>query len=457
MERNAAIFRAWRCLDQKTDGRLNQAILPTMASLGLLLTACTRPLETSNHRGNLPSNLNQTPPKPEFSLPIYGLSYFTSGPHDSSLRGGIRDAIDITPINSGSCEDGERRVLAEPLVIASASGVIKTVGDENNPNDPHHSIVEIATDRGLTSGLMHILRTRVEVGDRVEAGKTVIGQLACATPPGGRIAGHHVHKYLRNARGEQIPIDGHTISGYIIREGVKENEGSMTKHGEEVRIANEVYCGPNPEIISGSSCGGQRNDLYNFKDPLETAYVLSKYNQLNPAELQRRISLGFQNNTVTLVPPPPNAKPSVVAETFLRAVANRQLQTAQSFFAPDKPNLSWYAMFPVDGWLAYDALTRARGHGYTGNNDMTPDLINCAAQSYSLVERTEDQWRKTVTFRFQESCIASWHALGGFDTFRVEESLADKFMVVLEEANSRWFVTPNVEVNRKHFFSGIVR
>lgn len=193
-------------------------------------------------------------------LPIKGLSRLTGGPHDSFLKGGIRDAFDAAPNVQIGCSPGVRKVLDEPMVVASASGTVKKVGNEKNRNDPDHSIVEIQKDDGSIVGAVHLDQIQVSVEDKVRGGETVIGKVSCEVPKGGYTEAMHVHVYLRDKNGKQIPIEGHTFSGHTIHAAAKESDGTMVREdGQVITAINGQRCGPDESSIK--NCDGKRNDL----------------------------------------------------------------------------------------------------------------------------------------------------------------------------------------------------
>lgn len=193
-------------------------------------------------------------------LPFKGLSRFTGGPHDSFRKGGIRDGFDVAPDVSVACSPGVRKVLDEPLVVASASGTVKKVGNERDPNDPSHSIVEIQKADGSIVGATHLDQIPVSVGDKVIGGETVIGKVSCAVPKGGYTEATHVHVSVRDKNGNQIPIGGHTFSGYTVRAAAKEYDGTMIREdGQVITAIDGQRCGPEESSIK--ACDGERNDL----------------------------------------------------------------------------------------------------------------------------------------------------------------------------------------------------
>lgn len=195
----------------------------------------------------------------EFYWPFLGLQYFSGAPHDSFLKDGIRDAIDIAPSGAFGCPPGQRKVAEQP-VLATASGTIKTMGDQADRSKPNHSIMEIETADYIV-GMEHLDQMLGSVGQEVIGGRTIIAKASCETPPGGKTTGIHVHLYIRDKNGKQIPIANHNISGWLIIAGSTPYNGTLTKAGEETRTANVERCGPSKESITSDKCNGTRDDL----------------------------------------------------------------------------------------------------------------------------------------------------------------------------------------------------
>lgn len=197
-------------------------------------------------------------------LPFKGPSRLTGGPHDSFRKGGIRDGFDVAPNIApdilGLCSPGVKKVLDEPLVVASASGVVTKVGNERNRTDPYHSIVAIQKADGSIVGAEHLDQIQVSVDDKVIGGETVIGKVSCEVPAGGYTQAPHVHVSSRDKDGNQIPIAGQTFSGYTIHADAKEYYGTMVRQdGVVITAISGQRCGPDESSIK--ACDGKRNDL----------------------------------------------------------------------------------------------------------------------------------------------------------------------------------------------------
>jgi len=252
--------RAWRGADRLSGGLLNKKVLPVLASLVTVLACAPGAPDAAGGLSPEQQAIVKAIQTSEFQLPINGKSWFLGGPHDTNLRGGTKDAIDIGPESVVSCAPGEHKVLDNPPVVASASGTVKAIGNERDRTDPLHSVIKIQAPNGLTLGMEHLDQFKVAVGDTVVAGITEIAKLSCENVPGGHTEGMHAHIYLRGPNGEQIPITGHTFSGYMVQERVgEEYQGSMLRINELLRTADRRRCGPAKKSIA--DCGGIRNDL----------------------------------------------------------------------------------------------------------------------------------------------------------------------------------------------------
>ncbi len=254
---------ARRGADRLRGGFLNRKALPVFMSFGMLASviACG-PSNSNNSEQNLSPEqkaIVKAIQESEFQLPIAGKSHYLGGPHDTNLRGGIKNSIDIGPEVVVKCEPGVYKVLDKPPVVASASGRVKAIGDEKDRTDKLHSVIEIATSNGNTLAMMHLAQFKVSVGDEVIGGITEIAKFSCEYVPGGTIEGMHVHIALYGPDGEQIPIEGHTFSGFEVHDGKKDYDGTMSRANEPVRTANRARCGPSQASID--RCGGIRNDL----------------------------------------------------------------------------------------------------------------------------------------------------------------------------------------------------
>lgn len=224
-------------------------------AIGLASTACgptpaPKPSEV-RQPGSSPVLATKVETTPERILPLSGPVYFTQGAHSSDGSStGIKSGIDLAPKRVVNCALGTRAVVEEQIARATASGIITIVGNERDTNDPNHSIVEIQEDgTGLRFEVMHLaeLPNHIQVGGRVSAG-FLIGKSSCEVPKGGKTTGVHLHQYVKNQKGNYLPINGLTFSGWTIQGDI------MTKGGEK-RVADQRRC------ATDQACGGIRNDL----------------------------------------------------------------------------------------------------------------------------------------------------------------------------------------------------
>lgn len=247
-------------MERDSGKRLARAALPPMA----FLLACGPGAANTNPESQQPPKAQaagDTAKDTDYYLIINGPSRYTSGPHDTLLKDGIRDAIDIAPEEVVDCVPGERKVLDHPPIVAPASGKVIIVGDDHNRNDPMHSVVAIESNKGEIVGVMHTAEPKVKVGQEVVGGQTEIAKFSCEYPPGGLIRlGMHGHVFVWGKDREQKPIQGKIFSGYQVIELPGQNQGAMFKEGEDLKVADKGRCGPSVE--SKKPCGGRGNDLY---------------------------------------------------------------------------------------------------------------------------------------------------------------------------------------------------
>lgn len=203
---------------------------------------------------------SQLQPHLEYSLALPFAAgetwWYTGGPHYDGLSGGVKYAVDFSPTDKAlKCPDSEPYRLK--FVRAIADGVVAVSGNEKDKKDKNHSIVEVDHSGQFTSGYMHLADIQVEVGEEVKQGDP-LGYASCEIPPGGSTGGIHVHEYGKEG-GEPIEVDRLVMSGWTI-EGTGENyQGTMTKSGEDTRVADVNRCGP--QTYSIRQCNGLRNDI----------------------------------------------------------------------------------------------------------------------------------------------------------------------------------------------------
>lgn len=195
--------------------------------------------------------------------------FLTAGPHEDGYSNGVKYAIDIAPPEVVNCTPGARIALENRTVTASASGKVTLVGNDNNREDPNHSMVDVKDKQGLTERYIHLDHTKVKKGDKVKQGQA-LGDPSCEFPPGGANTGIHVHVGLMKD-GQAIPIDGAVVGGWTIHDGVNGKDGTMTKDGEKTRTADKGRFGENST--------GIRNDLPNTSNK---AIIASPKDPIHP-------------------------------------------------------------------------------------------------------------------------------------------------------------------------------
>ncbi len=171
-------------------------------------------------------------------------------------NGGISDALlyaeDFAPEPIINCPNP---AVEYQHVAAAAAGDVIVSGNENDPTDKYHSMIEIKHASGLITGYIHVANINVKVGQHVEQG-AILGNPSCEFPPGGEAKGVHLHFFVLDQNKRAIPITGFTLSGWQIQEGTAGNTGIMTKAGIQDRTANLGRCGPSEASIR--RCGGIR-------------------------------------------------------------------------------------------------------------------------------------------------------------------------------------------------------
>ena len=209
-------------------------------------TQTPQPTPTSRATEVLGSNIGEF-----LTFPIHpSEGYFTGGPHSDGLSNGVRYALDFAPKERVPCPGGVSDVVAE----ASAAGKVIRVGNESDPSDPYHSIVEVENDNGFILGYMHLSNLLVDVGDEIGP-LHPLGNVSCEIPPGGETTGAHVHEYLKDASGNPLPIAGTIFEGFTVRELPRNYDGLLI-NGADVRTADKRRCGPNQASIN--ACGGSK-------------------------------------------------------------------------------------------------------------------------------------------------------------------------------------------------------
>lgn len=204
--------------------------------------------------------------------------WITSGPHADGLSDGVRYALDFAPSTPIACPGSEP--YREKFVRAIGDGVVTVSGNENDPNDKNHSIVELDHGNTFTTGYMHLDEIQVEVGQKVKQGDP-LGFASCESPAGGGTGGIHSHVYAELSD-KPIEIDRVVLSGWTISATEGNYQGVMEKAGEQTRTADRRRCGPNQETID--ECGGIRNDIRWEEIQLETKPTISIVPTVRPVE-----------------------------------------------------------------------------------------------------------------------------------------------------------------------------
>lgn len=204
--------------------------------------------------------------------------WITSGPHADGLSDGVRYALDFAPSTPIACPGSEP--YREKFVRAIGDGVVTVSGNENDPDDKNHSIVELDHGNTFTTGYMHLDEIQVEVGQKVEQGDP-LGFASCESPAGGGTGGIHSHVYAELGD-KPIEIDRVVLSGWTISATEGNYQGVMEKAGEQARTADRRRCGPSQETID--ECGGIRNDIRWENIRLELAPTIALVPTIRPVE-----------------------------------------------------------------------------------------------------------------------------------------------------------------------------
>lgn len=171
-------------------------------------------------------------------LPFPGRQRYVQGPHNTGLKpDGVKDAIDIAPIENIPCLPGEDKIYTKEPVISMVTGEVIKVGNEKDKTDPNHSLVEVQRKSdGLRFGQLHISKIAegIIVGKQIKAGET-IGWAGCTFPLGGRTDLIHSHIYVHHSLGGFLEIVNlsEDIAGYKFDLG-----GNLISPNSEKVIAN---------------------------------------------------------------------------------------------------------------------------------------------------------------------------------------------------------------------------
>lgn len=253
----------------------------------LFAASCSSPVTPPEGTGDTTGGLenkpsSQNPPelvldKPEnLILPFEGTWFVTGGPHSDGLSNGVRYAVDFAPARPVPCPGGLPQ--EDQFIVASESGKVTIVGDEENPKDKNHSIVEVSGESGFTLGYMHLANIQVDVGQKIKQGGK-IGNPSCEVPPGGKTTGEHLHVYLEK-NNKPIPIEGVVFSGWKVEESNGNYQGLLTSKSE-IKTADTRRCAD--ETI----CAGIRNDL----ESADTGNTFPEEIPLEPQDQARKFVL----------------------------------------------------------------------------------------------------------------------------------------------------------------------
>lgn len=211
----------------------------------------------------------------------------TGGPHPDDPKSTTSKqlvAVDFAAERILGCNN-EAKIKEWPIT-ASAKGEVVVVGNEKDPTDPNHSMVKVKhpvlEGKGVLVKYMHLRDIPIKVGDEVDI-DTVLGFAGCGAPPrkdkegkirAERVDSPHAHivveVYEEDSNGKitkttPIPINKVRFAGYQVNEGNDPYQGTLTKEGEEERVANADECPPERR------CDGKRNDI----DPQKARLVFS--------------------------------------------------------------------------------------------------------------------------------------------------------------------------------------
>lgn len=227
-----------------------------VTSLSLLAAACGPEAKPPTSQPNVSAQSSESRSEISFEYPFSGLWYLTAGPHSDGLTAGVRAGLDFAQPEMVACPGG--KPLDNRFVEASASGKVAIVGNEKDPNDKNHSLVEIDHGQGLRTGYMHLANIPVMVGQEVKQGER-LGNPSCEKPPGGDTSGIHLHWYAKQD-GKFLPADGIKFPQGQIKASPNNRDGILIGSDNLLRTADKRRCGPDENSIK--SCEGIRNDLH---------------------------------------------------------------------------------------------------------------------------------------------------------------------------------------------------
>lgn len=227
------------------------------------------PLQTDS---SSPANSQRQATELEFPFTSGDLR-LANGPHPALAGGAVLNSLDFNPQEIIQCSpgDGDEVKYEDNWITSPVSGEVSLVGDENKPDDPSHSIVEIKMRKDPKAEVMlvHLTDIQVEKGDVVEIGEP-LGHASCAHTPEELSTGVHVHQGFYydgqpvDIRHAKIAIAGEwEIKG----KGVRNEDGFYDGTLENIRdgrkvIADGRVCGPD-DITAMVNCGEKDGQLTN--------------------------------------------------------------------------------------------------------------------------------------------------------------------------------------------------
>lgn len=284
-----------------TISKIAGAVTPVSA---IVISGCM-PSTASEIQSSSINTLNTSPQ--QHRLPYIGLGYLTSG------GGGIHENhLDFAPPKAEQCVFGEEvQVIETWPVVATAAGVVQTVGDEKNRKDPNHSVVETVHPDGESIFFAHLAKIQVKPGEQVTAGD-VLGFPSCEYKPGDRNVPTGPHVDISAKRdGKPVPFDNNLpLDGWVATREKWDYEGTLTKPDEQKRNADARRCGPPQQI---PLCDNRRNDIFSTNQTPDVRTFSTPIPTVRPATPTVRPETTVARPTAT-PQPEPTMRPSPTAE-----------------------------------------------------------------------------------------------------------------------------------------------
>lgn len=322
-------------------------------------------------------------------FPLTKPGRYTGGPHpDDPSPDAPKDlvAVDFAAEKVFACNNEER--IKEWPITASAKGKVVVVGNEKDPTDPNHSIVKVKhpifKNKGVLVKYMHLRGVQIRVGGDVDI-DTVLGFAGCGAPPRKgkpeRVTSPHLHIsfeiYEQDSNGKitkttPIPIKKVRFAGYQVNEGNGPHQGTLTKEGEEERVANADECPPERR------CDGKRNDI----DPQRARLVFS------PSPLPRGGDVPSQGAA-----PKPPSKAEVVSK--VQQVELELLESSDFEFKYPKGWIKDYAQGVtsfIDPQSPKDNPTRL---GVSASGRTTASIEDYKREQ----EKQKEEWLKGINYQ----------------------------------------------------------